>query len=521
MYSTTESSPCRATPNRSGTNQIPAPMTFHPRTARICLCAAISLLAGCLIGPRYRIPAPTADMMPLPAGYKENPARFKGGGPWKVAQPADAMLRGAWWKIFRDPELNSLEDSLAINNQNIKEFFENFMEARALVAEVNSQLYPSLTANASYTRSAAPVALPITTIMSALNLSWEADLWGRIRNQVFAAQYNAQLSAADLENERLTEQSSLAVFYFELRGQDALEKLYTDTIQADRNALDYTKAQYATGITDQIGVVEATNTLQNAQATATNLGLLRAQLEHAIAVLIGRVPSTFSIPMRSLTATAPPIPIGLPSQLIERRPDVAAAERAMAAANAQIGMAEAAYFPTVTLGGESGFQSNAFPKLFDINNDSWSIGPSVSETIFDAGLRTATVHQFIATYNSALAAYRQSVLTAFQQVEDNMAQVRILSKQLLLQRDAVKSALQNLTLEMDRYHTGIDPYVDVTTAQTTLLTDQQTAINVQVQEMTGAVQLIEALGGGWDKSELPTASQVAKWPSRAETAIQH
>jgi len=496
-------------------------MTFHPRTAAICLCATVSLLAGCLIGPRYRTPAPTADTLPLPPGYKENPARFKGGGTWKVAQPSDAMLRGHWWRVFGDPELNFLEDSLAINNQNIKEFFQNFMESRALVQEVNSQLYPTLTANASYTRSAAPLAMPLTSIMSALNLSWEADLWGRIRNQVFAAQYNAQVSAGDLENERLTEQSTLAVDYFELRGQDALEQLYYDTIVADKKALDYTKGQYATGITDKIGVVEATNTLQNAEATATNLGVLRAQLEHAIAVLIGKVPSNFSLPMRILTATAPPIPIGVPSQLIERRPDVAAAERAMAAANAQIGMAEAAYFPTITLGGEAGFQSNAFPNLFDVNNDLWSIGPTVSETIFDAGLRTATVHQFVATYNSDLAAYRQSVLTAFQQVEDSLAQVRILSKQLLQQRDAVQSAQESLRLEMGRYQTGLDPYVDVVTAQTTLLTDQQTAINVQIQEMTGAVQLIEALGGGWDKSELPSPSQVAKWPSRAETAIQH
>jgi len=475
-------------------------------------------------------------MEPLPAGYKENPARF-GNSEWKAAQPSDAMLRGKWWEIFHDPELNSLEDSLAINNQNIKEYFENLMEARALVGEANAQLYPTLTANASYTRSftpshsaggaalsaataAAAAAAPVTAITSALNLSWEPDLWGRIRNQLRAEQYTAQVSAADLENERLTEQSSLAVYYFELRGQDALEKLYQDTINADQKALAYAKSQYETGITDQIAVAEATNTLQNAQATATNLGVLRAQYEHAIAVLAGSVPSNFALPSRALTATPPPLPVGLPSQLLERRPDIAASERAMAAANAQIGMAEAAYFPTVTLGGQSGFQSNAFNDLFDENNHSWSIGPSVSETIFDAGLRTATVHQYIATYNSDLAAYRQSVLTAFQQVEDYLAQVRILSNQLVLQRAAVQSAQQYLKLEMGRYQTGIDPYVDVVTAQTTLLTDQQTAINVQVQEMTGAVQLIEALGGGWDKADLPSASQVGKWPSRADTAIQ-
>jgi NodT family efflux transporter outer membrane factor (OMF) lipoprotein len=523
------------------------------KTFKISLCALLTLLAGCLIGPRYRVPAPTeAGMEGLPAGYKENPARFKGGDGWKVAQPSDAMLRGAWWRIFRDPELDSLEESLEINNQNIKEYFENFMEARALVGEANSQLYPTLTANASYLRSFSggrsggsssvssvtsaaasglasgvssatgftTAATPITSIMTSLNLSWEPDLWGRIRNEVRAAQYNAQVSAADLENERLTEESSLAVYFFELRGQDALEKLYNDTIEAYKKSLEYTKAQYETGITDQIAVFEATNTLQNAEATATNLGVLRAQYEHAIAVLVGRVPSNFSMGTKYLTATPPPVPVGLPSQLLERRPDVAASERAMAAANAQIGMAEAAYFPTVTLGGEGGFTSGKFGNLFDYNNRSWSIGPSVSETIFDAGLRTATVHQYTATYNSDLAAYRQNVLTAFQQVEDYLAQVRILSRQLIIQRDAVKSAEEYVRLEMSRYQTGIDPYVDVVTAQTTLLTDQQTAIDVQIQEMTGAVQLIEALGGGWDRSQLPNPHQVAKWPSRAESAIQ-
>jgi NodT family efflux transporter outer membrane factor (OMF) lipoprotein len=479
-------------------------------------------LAGCLIGPRYRIPAPAADAQPLPAGYKENPSHFNGGGNWKVAQPRDAMLRGQWWRIFHDPDLNALEDSLAINNQNIKEFFQNFMEARALVGEANSQLYPTLTADASYTRSyTSPAPNPITSIMTALNLTWEPDIWGRIRNQVRAAQYSAQVSAADLENERLTEQSSLAVFYFELQGQDALEKLYYDTIEADKKSLAYAESQYQTGITDKIAVVEATNTVQSAEATATNLGVLRAQYEHAIAVLTGRIASNFSVPTRILTATPPPIPVGLPSQLLERRPDVAAAERQMAAANAQIGMAEAAYFPTVTLNGQGGFQSNMFNNLFDYHNRNWSVGPGVSETVFDAGLRAATVRQYVATYNSDLAAYRQTVLTAFQQVEDYLAQVRILSNQLVQERDAVQSAQENLKLEFGRYQTGIDPYVDVVTAETTLLTDQQTAIDVQIQEMTGAVQLIEALGGGWDKSQLPTPSQVSKWPNRAETAIQH
>jgi NodT family efflux transporter outer membrane factor (OMF) lipoprotein len=394
------------------------------------------------------------------------------------------------------------------------------MEARALVAEASAQLYPTLTANASYTRSGTGSTIPLTAILTTLEASWEPDLWGKVRNAVRSAQYTAQLDAADLENERLSEQASLATFLFEIRGQDALIQLFKDTIVADQKALDYNRAQYDTGITDQISVVEAENTLQNAQASATNLGVARAQFEHAIAVLVGRVASNFSIPVKVLNSAPPAIPIGVPSQLLERRPDVAASERLMASANAQIGVAYAAYYPALTLSGETGFLSSKFSTLFNASNHTWSIGPSVSETVFDAGLRTATVHQNVATYNADLAAYRQNVLTAFQQVEDALAQVRILSKQLIQQRQAEQSAQQFLKLEMGRYQTGIDPYVNVVTAQTTLLTDQQAVITVQEEQMTGAVALIKALGGGWDISQLPTPSQVAKRPSSAETAIQ-
>jgi NodT family efflux transporter outer membrane factor (OMF) lipoprotein len=494
-------------------------MTFFQQTIRICLCVMLWTLTGCLVGPKYRTPVATTEA--LPAAYKERPTQSKDAGGWKVARPQDAILRGPWWRIFKDPELDALEGQLNINNQNIKQFFQNFMEARALVAEANAQLYPTLTANASYTRSGTGSTIPVTAILTALNLSWAPDLWGKVRNAVRSAQYTAQLDAATLENERLTEQASLATFFFQIRAQDALIKVLNDTIVADQKALDYNRAQYETGITDQISVVEAENTLQNAQATATNLGVARAQFEHAIAVLIGRVASNFSIPVKVLNTAPPPIPIGVPSQLVERRPDVAAAERAMASANAQIGIAYAAYFPTLTLSAENGFESSQFGTLFHASNHTWSIGPSVSETIFDAGLRTATVHQNVATYNADLATYRQSVLAAFQQVEDALAQVRILSKQLIQQRQAEKSAEQFLKLELGRYQTGIDPYVDVVTAQTTLLADQQAVITVQEEQMTGAVSLIMALGGGWDVSQLPTPSQVAKTPSRAETAIQH
>jgi NodT family efflux transporter outer membrane factor (OMF) lipoprotein len=516
MYFIMETSPFR--PRSNSVDADRRLEEFFQRTLIVCFCLMLWTLSGCLVGPKYQRPVATTE---TPSeSYKESPTQFKDGQGWKVAQPREAMLRGPWWRIFKEPQLNALEEQLNINDQNIKQFFQNFMEARALVGEANAQLYPTLTANASYTRSGVGSATPLTAILTALDASWEPDLWGKVRNAIRSAQYNAQLSAADLENERLSEQASLAGFFFQIRGQDALQKLFNDTIVADRKALDYTRGQYETGITDRISVVQAENTLQNAQATATNLGVARAQFEHAIAVLTGRVASNFSIPVKPLDSSPPPIPIGVPSQLVERRPDVAAAERAMAQANAQIGIAYAAYFPTVTLSVSSGFSSSTFSHLFDASNHTWSIGPSVSETVFDAGLRNATVRQNVATYNADLAAYRQSVLTSFQQVEDGLAQVRILSKQLIQQRQAEQSAEEFLKLEIGRYQTGIDPYVDVVTAQTTLLSDQQAVITVRVQEMTGAVALIKALGGGWDSSRLPTPSQVGKTPSRVEDAIQ-
>jgi len=472
------------------------------------------------VGPKYHRPAATEE--PLPSTYKEIPAHYKDSEGWDIAQPREAMLRGEWWRAFNDPDLNALEEQLNINNQNIKEFFQNFMEARTLIAEANSQLYPTLTANASWTKSRNPLTglNPITTILSTLEISWAPDVWGKVRNAIRSAQYSAQLSAADLENEKLTEQATLATIYFQIRGQDTLQQLFNDTIVAFQKALAYNQVQYDTGITDRISVVEAQNTLQNAEASATNIGVARAQFEHAIAVLLGRVSSNFSIPIRTLHRSPPRIPVGIPSQLIERRPDIAAAERNMASANAQIGEAYAAYFPTFNLSSDAGFESQHFSNLFHASNRTWSIGPSASETIFDAGLRTATVHQFIATYNADLAAYRQTVLTGFQQVEDALAEIRLFSKQIREQRDAEKSGEEFLTLEMARFQTGIDPYVDVVTAQTTLLTDQQNVITVQVLQMTSAVSLIEALGGGWDVSELPTPSQVSKWPTKEESAIQ-
>jgi NodT family efflux transporter outer membrane factor (OMF) lipoprotein len=496
------------------------------------------LLAGCTVGPKYH--TPTATVQPPPASYKESPTQSPDSGGWKVAQPQDAMLHGKWWEIYNDPELNALEEQLTVNNQNIKQAFENFMEARTLVAQARSQLFPTVGTTPSYqrSRSSANVGNAASSSGSGgsgstttpkvqsqifslpVAASWEPDLWGKVRNTIHEAQYNAQLSAADLENEKLTEQASLAMFFFELRGQDALQKIFDETIEADKKSVELTRARYETGVDDQISLVQAQNALESAESAGTDLGIARAQFEHAIAVLIGTTPSSFAIPVKPLDAAPPVIPVGVPSQLLERRPDIAASERAMAAANAQIGIAVAAYYPNVTLTGTGGFQSSSIKNLLTLPSGFWSVGPSLSETIFDAGLRRATVQQFLALYNGNVASYRQTVLTAFQQVEDFLAAVRILSKQIQQQIAAEQSAERYLELARARYYTGVDTYLNVLVAQTTLLSDQQTLASLRTQAMTASVQLIEALGGGWDRSQLPTPAEVSRKVTKSEIESQ-
>ncbi len=492
------------------------------------------LLSGCAVGPKYH--PPSATLQPPAIAYKELPKDSQNPNDWKVAQPQEAMLHGKWWEIYNDPELNTLEEQLNINNQNIRQSFENFMEARTLVAQARSQLFPtaaftpsfqrssssgnlgnssnnsnsggSNSGNGSGTGSSTNSAVSIYTL--PLEASWAPDLWGRVRNTIHQAQYNAQLSAADMENERLTEQASLAIFFFELRGQDAVQEIFDATVEADKKSVDLTRARYETGVDTEISLVQAENALQSAEAASTNLGIARAQFEHAIAMLIGTPASNFSMPIKPLEASPPEIPVGVPSQLLERRPDIAASERNMASANAQIGIATAAFYPNLTLSAQGGLESFALKSLFNASSRFWSVGPSVSETLFDAGLRRATVNQFVALYNANVAGYRQTVLNAFQQVEDNMAAVRILSKQIQQQQDAEKSAERFLELAQARYETGVDQYLNVLVAQTTLLNDQQQLANLRTQAMTASVQLIEALGGGWDRSQLPTATQVSE-----------
>jgi len=502
--------------------------TLSPKFAHATALAAGAFMLsavfnGCTVGPKYHPPAPLAVTA---ANYKESTANFQDTDGWKVAQPSDALLHGKWWEIFNDPELNALEEQLNINNQNIKQFFENYMSARAVVREARASYWPTVTTNPAYTRSrtsgnlrnssSANVGSQSSVLSLPLDISWEPDLFGKIRNQVRADQYAAQVSAADLENERLTEQASLAQFYFEIRGQDALQKILNDTVEADKKALDLTQSLYDTGVDDYISVVQAKSALQSAQASAINVGVARAQYEHAIAVLIGKTATDFSIPVRPLLTAPPPIPIGVPSQLIERRPDIASAERTLAEANATIGIGYGAFFPSLTLSATGGFQSSTAQHAFDWPSRFWSVGPSFSQTLFNGGLYRATLNQYTAIYNADVASYRQTVLTAFQQVEDYLAAVRIYSQQIERQQEALKSAQQYLDLQTGRYETGLDPYVNVVTAQTTVLSDQEALATLQVEQMTSAVQLVKALGGGWDVSQLPTPKQVTQKPTSTD-----
>ena len=485
--------------------------------------AAAVLAAGCTVGPKYHPPSVTT-----PAAYKEVTPQNEGQiANWKTAQPSDAEIRGKWWEVFGDPELNALEDQVNVSNQSIASAEASFMAARATVREARSQLFPTVTTDPSVTRQKQsanlkafssttssgttplpPATKPFTEYNFPFDATWVPDLWGRIRNTVKASAYGAQASAADLANTRLSMQAEVAVDYFELRSQDSLKQLLDSTVDAYKESLRLTQVLYQTGINNDESVAQAETQLETTQAQDTNVGILRSQYEHAIAMLVGQPASTFSIPAQELKTPPPPIPIGVPSQLLERRPDIAADERLMAQANAQIGVARAAYFPNVTLSASGGPESTSAAKWFSWSSMAWSIGASASETIFDAGLRRATEEQYRAQYDETVANYRQTVLTAFQQVEDNLASLRILSQEIQEQDIAIKSAQRYLTDAQNRWKLGLDPYLDVISAQTALLSNQQTMVNLRIEQITASVQLIEALGGGWDRTQLPTTAAV-------------
>jgi NodT family efflux transporter outer membrane factor (OMF) lipoprotein len=498
--------------------------------------AWLIVLAACRVGPPYHAPTPTAVTAP---NYKESTVNFHDTEGWKVASPQDAMIRGKWWEVFNEPELNALEEQLNINNETLKQDFQNYMAARAMIAEARSQYWPTITANPSWNRSRTSSNQRVSAIAASssttgivptgstttlwnlpLDVSWTPDFWQKIRNEVHEAEYAAQVSEADLETEKLTEQASLASYFFEIRGQDMLEQILKETVAADQKSLDYNQAQFDTGVGDYISVAEAKTTLEAAEATEVNVGVLRTQYEHAIAVLLGRPPSDFSIPVKPMLYTPPPIPTGVPSQLAERRPDIAAAERTLAEENAIIGIGYGAFFPQVTISASGGLESAAFKHLFDIASRTWSVGPSISQIIFNGFLYRAELHQYVAMYNADLASYRQTVLVAFQQVEDSLSATRIYSQQILRQQQAVKDSQDYLDLELVRYNTGVDPYVDVVIAQTTLLNNQEALNSLEVDEMTSAVELVQALGGGWDRTQLPTPDQAGAKTTNADYRLQ-
>jgi NodT family efflux transporter outer membrane factor (OMF) lipoprotein len=483
----------------------------------LVFCA--SLLTGCAVGPKYTRPS-----VPTPSAFKEvGPSSATEA--WKPAQPKDDAIRGKWWEMFKDPELNNLEEKSAVLDQNIAAAAASFLAARALVREARSQYFPTLSTNPSViyshpspaqfaglqTGSSSSSAVSVqsyTDYSLPFDASWEPDLWGRIRNGVRANVFAAQASAADLENVRLSEQAELAVDYYELRAQDSLKEVFDSTVTAYQETLDLTQSLYRAGLGSDEAAAQAEAQLKATQAQDTNLGILRAQYEHAIAVLIGEPASNFSLPVRSLQTHPPPIPVGIPSGLLERRPDIAASEREVAQANAQIGVAKAAYFPDLLLSATAGFGNSSIMSWFTWPSRFWSVGPGLAETILDAGLRRATLEQYRATYDQTVANYRETVLTSFQQVEDNVTSLRILSQDIQQQDAAVAAAARSLQEATVRYQAGLDPYLNVISAQTILLNDQQAAVNFRMQQMVASVQLIKSLGGGWDASRIPSPKEI-------------
>jgi NodT family efflux transporter outer membrane factor (OMF) lipoprotein len=472
----------------------------------VCL-SFCTLLTGCSVGPKYRLPvvavAPT----------------YRDAGDWKQAEPKDTIVRGQWWEIFQDPQLNDLESRVDLGSQTIAAAAANYEGARALVREARSQYFPTLTTSPAITNSrVSNIAIPgiatkgytDTIYTLPFTPSWEPDLWGRIRNNVRTNVYAAQGSAADLENVRLLTHANLATDYFELRGVAEQKRLLDATVIAWTRYLELSRGLMRVGLSGDEAIAAAESQLEAAQAQDTNLGIARAQYEDAIAILLGQSPSSFSFSLVSASENVhlPSIPMGVPAELLERRPDIAASERAMASANAQIGIARAAYFPNVILSATGGLESLNVTDWFTWPSRFWSVGPSLAETLFDAGLRRATVRQYQAQYDATVANYRQTSLTAFGQVEDNLAALRILAQDLQQQDSAVQSAQRYLKLATTRNRSGLDPYLNVLVAQVNLLTYQQTYITFQTQQMLASVQLIEALGGGWDSSRLPSSKEV-------------
>jgi NodT family efflux transporter outer membrane factor (OMF) lipoprotein len=477
----------------------------------VALVSVGALLAsGCTVGPNYHKPdAPTAP------AFKESavvpPPNLPDGG-WKQVSPNDSALRPNWWEIYQDPQLDKLEQQVFVSNQTLKASYEQYMQARAAVQVYRSQYFPTLGVGTSATRErySSNRPLKISSPNSTYNdlflqgqVSWEPDLWGNIRRQVEAQRGIAQATAADLANVDLSLRSELALDYFELRGLDTQQRLLDTTVQQYEQYLNLTKARFVGGVATDSDVALAQTQLDQTRAQAIDVGVARAQYEHAIATLTGVPASSFSLPPAPLDLALPQVPVGLPSQLLERRPDVAAAERRANAANAQIGVAIAAYYPTINITGTGGFESKNASTLIQGPSSIWSLGGSAVELLFDAGRRHAITEQARDTYEQNVANYRQTVLQAFQEVEDNLSGLRILNSESVAQQRAVDSARRSLDISTNRYKGGVTTYLEVITAQTTQLSNERTAADITTREFAASVQLVKALGGGWDTTKLP------------------
>lgn len=473
------------------------------------LFAGLILICGCAIGPRYSRPS-----APVPTDYKETPQN------WKPAQPSDQVLRGKWWEVYQDPQLNALEDKINISNQSLKAAQAQFAQARATVRYNRADYYPTVTAGVSAARERfsgnRPLAINGATTTNDLiipvDMTYEPDVWGRVRRTVEAARANAQATLADLESVSLSVHAELAVDYFQARELDAEAQLLESTVASYVRQLELTDNRYRGGVASQVDVAQAQTQLETARAQAIDVRAQRAQFEHAIAVLVGEPASTFGLPISALNATPPVIPPGLPSELLERRPDVAANERLMAAANAQIGIAKAAYFPLFNLMPSAGFESTTIVNWLSGPSGFASIGASAVVTAFDVGRRRAASDQARAAYDQTVANYRQNVLTAYQEVEDNLAALRLLEDESNTQTAAVAAAEHSLTLSSNRYRGGVTTYLEVITAQTTALANERTAAQISGRRMVDSVLLIKALGGGWNAASLSTVKMESHAP---------
>jgi len=461
---------------------------------------SVLLLAGCAVGPNYKRPAAE-----VPPAYKEV-------GNWKQAQPNEQNLGGNWWEMFQDPQLNALELQVNVSNQNLKAAEAQYTQARALFRYNRAAYFPTITAGVSATRNRISNHRPASIVANGITyndfqipfqLSYEVDVWGRVRRTVESYRDQAQASAADLATVNLSMHAELALDYFQARTLDAEEQLLNSTVTQYEQALELIESRFTGGIASELEVQQARTQLETTRAQAIDVGVARAQFEHAVAILIGKPPAELSLAALPLTAPPPSIPAGLPSELLERRPDIAAAERRMASANAQIGVAKAAYYPTISLGATGGFESGVITTLISGPSILWSAGGSAVAPIFDAGRRRANLDQAIAAYDQTVANYRETVLTGFQQVEDNVAALRILEKEAQVQNKAIVAAQKYLELANTRYVGGVTSYLEVTTAQSAALSDELTAVNILGRRMVDAVTLIQALGGGWDRSALP------------------